>query len=139
MNRSLKDTLKVTQILAPVAVTADVATSGVAVEAGESLQLVLNVGAFAFSTTNSLSVRVQHSDTNVGTDYEAVTAADVFQDVGTSGEVEVLDSTDDASSVFTYDYKGAKKFVRLNIVETGTVSTVLAASALQGHLKAQGE
>jgi hypothetical protein len=139
MNKSLKDTLKVTQILAPVAVTDDVATSGVAVEAGESLQLVLNVGAFAFSDTNKLSVRVQHSDIDEGTDYEAVVAADVFQDVGTNGEVKVLDSTDDASSVFTYDYKGTKKFVRLNIIEAGTVSTVLAASAIQGHLKAQGE
>jgi hypothetical protein len=139
MNRSIKDTIKVTQLLEPQAITADEESAGVDASQGEALQIAVHVGDFAFSPTNALSLRLQHSDVDVDGSYAAVVDADVFEDVGSNGQVALLDSTDDAETVQLFNYKGAKKFVRLAIVETGTVNCPMAVTALQGYLKAQGE
>jgi hypothetical protein len=136
MNRSTKDKVLLTQVLAPVAVTADVATSAADASKGESLTFLVNVGAFAFSETNKLTLTLQHSDVNEGTDFAAVASEDVFGGAA-SGVVAVLDATDDASKIFEVHYMGKKKFARLNIVEGGTVSVPMAVTAVQSALKAQ--
>ena len=139
MNRSIKDTIKVTQLLDPQAITADEESAGVNASLGEALQIAVHVGDFAFSPTNALSLRLQHADVDVDGSYAAVVDADVFEDVAANGQVALLDATDDAEQVLLYNYKGKKKFVRLAIVETGTVNCPMAVTALQGELKAQGE
>lgn len=138
MNRSLKDKLLVSVLLnETVAATGN--SLGVDTSKGEALLIAVQAGDFAFSGTNSLNVQLQHADVDVDGSYAAVTDADVFETVGASGSVAVLDSTDDTETISLYSYKGDKKFVRVRLVETGTVSAPMAVTAIQGMLKAAPE
>lgn len=135
MNRSLKDKLKVSVLLnETVAATGN--SLGVDTSAGEALLIAVQAGDFAFSETNSLNVQIQHADVDTDGSYAAVTDADVFETVGSSGSVIVLDGTDNAETINLYSYKGDKKFVRVRLVEAGTVSAPMAITAIQGMLKA---
>lgn len=138
MNRSLKDKLKVSVLLnETVAATGN--SLGVDTSAGEALLIAVQAGDFAFSVTNSLDVQIQHSDVDTDGSYAAVTDADVFETVGDSGSVIVLDGTDNTETINLYSYKGDKKFVRVRLVETGTVSAPMAITSIQGMLKAAPE
>lgn len=137
MNRSLKDTLKVTQILAAQALTASTKSDGADASLGESLALALSVGTFAFGGGNTMAVRMEHADVNSDASYAAVVTGDVFGvTVGSNGLVVDLDDTDADAQTYLFHYQGGKKFVRFNLIETGTVNCVFAAHALNGHLEA---
>jgi len=134
MVRSLKDILKVVQLLAPVSYTADTATSGVNVADAGACTLMVNVGATsgnAFSGSHSVSITVQHADVDTGGSYADVASTDLHSTE--SGAIaKILDATSDASAVHLIHYKGTKKYVRLNLVETGTVVVPLSVSAILG-------
>lgn len=138
MLRSLKDTLKVVQLLAPVSYTADTKTTGVALKDAGSCTFVVNVGATsgnAFSGTHKVACTVQHSDVDIDGSYADVAATDLYSTE--SGAIaKYLDATDDASAVHLIHYRGGKAFTRLNLVETGTVVVPLSVSAILGDLKA---
>jgi hypothetical protein len=137
MEKSLKSTLKFTQCLAPVAVTDNVSSTGVATAEGGSLTFLVNVGAFAFSGDNKLNLIVQHADVDTDGSYAAAGDADIFDaEVGASGIARILDTTSEAGNVYAIHYKGTKKFARIRVTEEGTVSTVLSVTAVQGHLRA---
>lgn len=132
MLRSLKDKLKVSQVLAPAVVTGTVATSGFNVTDFGSLTFAVSVGAFSFTGTDKLSITVQHSDTD--SSYVDAADEDIFDaENGAAGIAKVLDAGGDASITHLVHYRGNKKFVRLNIVEAGTVSVGLGVVAIGGH------
>lgn len=137
MLKSLKDTLKNTQVLKPQTFAATAATTGVDNAVGGSVMFLVNVGTFTFTDSNKLSLTVQDSDVNVDGSYANCVDADIFDaEDGANGIAKVLDSTDDQDLVHAVHYKGNKRYARLNIVEAGTVSVALGVVAIQGHLKA---
>lgn len=139
MKKNLKVNLSGIKVLAPQTLTATAATDGVSTADCEAVTFVVQCGAMAFSGTDKLSLNVQHSDTDVGSTYVACTALDIFDpEDGANGTAKVLDGTEDQNTVHLVSYRGTKAFVRLNIVEGGTVSVPLSAMAIRGALKAQG-
>jgi len=132
MLRSLKDTLKSVQVLIAGPLTSTTATAGVDLQDANSIMFLVSVGAMAFTGTDKLSLTVQHSDTDSA--YANATDSDIFNaEDGDNGIAKILDAAGDASKVHSVHYRGNKRFVRLNIVEGGTVSVVLDVVAVSGH------
>lgn len=135
MNRSIKDKLKVSQLLAAQTVSATGNSTGVDNADFNSLMFIVDVGTFAFDSSNYLDVIVQDSDVDVDGSYAAVGSDDVFETMETpaSGIFKVLDSTDDDAQLYTINYRGNKRYARIRLAETGTVSAPISVVAVQGH------
>ena len=137
MQRSLKDKLKVTKCLDPDTVTATGAGAGVNNAGFGSLMFLVAVGATSgndFSGTHKLAITMQDSDVDVDGSYANCVDADIHDaEDGANGIVKNLDATDDADSVHVAHYRGNKKFARIKLVETGTVSVPVSVVAVQGH------
>lgn len=134
MLRGLKDILKVVQLLAPVSFTTTTASAGVNVAEAGGVTLMVNVGATsgnAFDATHKVSITAQHADVDDNASYADVASTDLYSTE--SGAIaKILDATSDASTVHLVHYKGTKKYVRLNLVEAGTVVVPLSVSAILG-------
>lgn len=112
-------------VLAPATFSATGATTGVDCKDINSLAFLLAVGSFAFDGSNYLTVNMQESDDN--STWANVTA--VYE--GTAPAVLVLnDQATQESKSHMVEYRGGKRYARLNIVETGTVSVALAVMAI---------
>lgn len=134
MQRSLKDTLKFSNVLEPQTYSADATTDSVDNAEGMSTTFLVNAGDFDFSETNNVDLVVQHSDDN--TTFTAVADADIHDaEDGANGIAKTLDSTDDKNTVHAVHYRGNKRYVHLSLEETGTVSVPMSVVAVQGHLK----
>lgn len=89
--------------------------------AGFSIALGANSGT-AFDASNKITIKVQESDTTVGTDFTDCAAADLLQDgVVMSANSLVIDTDAKASRVYGLEYRGSKRFVRLVLTETGAI------------------
>lgn len=112
-------------VLAPATFSATGATTGVDCKDINSLAFLLAVGSFAFDGSNYLTVNMQESDDN--STWANVTA--VYE--GTAPAVLVLnDQATQESKSHMVEYRGGKRYARLNIVETGTVSVALSVMAI---------
>lgn len=139
MNHALKDKLKVTQVLDPATVSATGNATGVDNADFNSLMFVVNVGTFAFTGSNYLDVIVQDSDVDTDGSYAAIGSDDIHETMETpaSGIYKVLDSTDDDEQMYTINYRGTKRFARVRLVESGTVTAPISITAVQGHSELQ--
>lgn len=135
MKTAMKDKVKVIQVLDPDTVTATGATTGVDTADFGSVMFVVNVGAFAtFTGSNKLSLTVQDSEVDTDGSYANCVDADIYDaEDGANGIAKVLDATDDDDAVHVIHYRGNKRYVRLNIVEAGTVSVILGVTAVCGN------
>lgn len=137
MLKSLKDILKVTQVLTAQSVTATTASSGVDNANFGSTMFIVDVGAAAAgmdSASDKFDIVVQHSDVDVSGSYANCADADIFDaEDGANGVAKALDGTADASNVHLVHYRGNKRYTRIRIVETGTVSAPISVIAVQGH------
>ena len=89
----------------------------------------------ALSTVNYLSFRLQHSDTDVSSDFEAVTQDDIVNGkIGANGQFWALDGNPAGFEgrggnpgtlglSFSVGYVGDKKYFRVVIVVEGTITT----------------
>ena len=84
-------------------------------KAFDSFGFLVQVGAFAFDNTNSIILQMSHSSDNVT--FTDCVAADYE-----GGVIKTLNAAGDASKVHAVGYVGAKQYVKLNMVEVGTVS-----------------
>jgi hypothetical protein len=126
MWKNLKQKTYHKMVLAPVSsFAATAATSSVDCKDINSLGFVLAVGSFAFSGSNYLTVNLQESDDNS-------TWTDVTQVYeGTAPAPLVLnDQATQESKSHLVEYRGGKRYARLNIVETGTVTAPLSVVAI---------
>jgi hypothetical protein len=137
MLRTLKALLKFTQVLSPQTITSNTSATGVDVAEYGSVTFAVNVGAFAFDNSNKLDIVLQHADVNTDGSFADCVDADIIgAETGASGIVKVLDSTDDQNTVHLAHYKGNKRYVRVRLEETGTVSCIVGVTAIQGHPEA---
>lgn len=138
MNRSLKDTLKITSCKLPVAVTADANATGVQTSEFGSLAFLVHVGTpdAAFDATNKVSINLEESDDD--STYAVVDADGMFDgETPASGIFKILDDTADKDQMYVVHYRGVKKFARIALDVSGTVSCVIGVSAVQGHSELQ--
>lgn len=112
-------------VLAPQTFAASAATSSVDCKDINSLGFLLNVGSFAFDGTNYLTVNLQESDD----DSVWSNVTQVYS--GTAPAALVLNNqASQESKSHLVEYKGGKRYARLNIVESGTVSVALSVVAI---------
>ncbi len=137
MLRSMKDQLKVSSVIAAASVTASGTSSSVDMQDFGSLSFAVAVGATSgndLDASHKLALKMLESDDN--STFTDVDGDDIYDaETAASDIAKMLDSTADASSVHLVHYRGNKRYVKLNIVETGTVSVPLAVLAIRGHAK----
>lgn len=142
MIKMLKDTLKFTQVLAPVAVSATTNTTGVDVANFGSLTFVVETGvesAGMDSASNKFDIIIQHSDVDTDGSYAACGADDFLVGGGEAGETPAsgiaksLDATTDTPGTYLVHYRGTKRYARIRLLETGTAAAPMSVVAVAGH------
>lgn len=115
-------------VLAPATVSATGATASVDCQDINSLGFLLSVGSFAFTSVNYLTVNLQESDD----DSAWADVTQVYE--GTAPAALVLnDQATQESKSHLVEYRGGKRYARLNIVESGTVSVPLSVVAISNR------
>lgn len=110
-------------------------TSAVDLQGFTSCMISIAVGVFNFTGTNKLTAVVLESDDNTTYGTVALTDLEGLEDAST---VRVWDATaTDASTVTDLFYRGSKRYVKLALNESGTVSVQAGASFILGdsHMK----
>ena len=111
-------------------ITTDTTTGGAEIDRGskigESLTFFVHAGTI---TDGTFTPVIQHSDTS-GSGFTDVADSDL---IGTEAGAAIVAADD--NKVTKIGYVGAKRYVKINIVSTGTSSGgTLSAMALIGHL-----
>ncbi len=142
----LKDKLKITTVLAPVAVSASTNTTGVDNADFGSLTFVVEIGAESAgmdSASNKFDIIIQHSDVDTDGSYAACGADDFVVDGGVAGETPAsgiaksLDAIADCPGTYLVHYKGSKRYARIRLLETGTAAAPMSVVAIQGDSELQ--
>ena len=125
------------QLYTPIACSADANSSEIDMQGYESALIHIDVGAFTTggNATNCFTFTVQDSDTTA-TLFTAV--ASTYLTGNTSAIV--VDATSEDATLYSVGYVGSKRYVRVNINETGTavVPICIIANKYRGrHLPAQ--
>lgn len=135
MLKCLKDILKIEQVLAAASVSAGGTSSSANVQDFGSLTFAVNVGATSgndLGASHKLDIKLLESDDD--STYTTVDGDDIFDAEDAANDIaKSLDSTDDASAVHLVHYRGNKQYVKLQLVETGTVVVPLSVMAIKGH------
>lgn len=120
MLRNLMQKIKAIFVLAPQTVTADVLSAAVDLKHYRSMGFIVNVGAFAFTGVNKVGLEIHESDDNS----TYTLATDV------AGAVQELNAGAHASACHLIEYKGHKRYIKLNLNVSGTVSAPMSAVAI---------
>ena len=128
MEHSLHDKISIVHAIAPAAIAADTDGAAVDTQGYESLEWVLHVGTAMVG--GGFTVTLEESDVNTfGGEETAVTTDE------TLGTLPVV-SIGDANKVFRVGSIGKKRYQRLTLTETGTISGgVIGCTAILGHPK----
>lgn len=118
MLRNLGDKIKTSAIVAPAALSATTLTAAQDMQGLKNFAFLLQAGSFAFDGTNYLTCTIQECDTSDGTYVDTTDVLVLNDQASQENEVHVL------------EYTGNKRYVKLNIVESGTVAAPLAVSGL---------
>lgn len=140
MRKMLRAQLDIESGIVPAVVTASGTSAAVDTQDCGSLAFAVHVGATTgndLGASHKVDIKMLESDDN--STYTDVDGDDMAQNSGNAEDaanniVKSLDSTADASSVHVVHYRGSKRYVKLNLVETGTVSATLGVLAVKGHL-----
>lgn len=115
MNRGIKGNLAAVLALTVAALSADTATPAHDTKEFDAFGYLVQVGAMAFDASNKIALELLHSDDN-----STFTACDLSDYEG--GAIKELAAAADASKVHAVGYVGSKRYVKLNLNVTGTVS-----------------
>lgn len=129
MLRNLAQTVKAMLLLAAQEVTADITTAAADLANFRNFAFQVAVGNFAFTNANKIALKIMESDDNI-TFTEA--PAEAYY-----GSVKELVAAADANTVHLVQYRGVKRYVKLNLDVTGTVAAPVAVTGLSTELKAQ--
>lgn len=143
MIRSLKDKVVVESCLVAQTVSANASATGVDLQDADSLMFLISAGengGSALAVDNKIDIILQHSDVDVDGSYADCADDDIFDaEDGANGVVKALDATDDASAVYEAHYRGNKRYARVRLEETGTVSMPMSVVSVKSHLRAAPE
>lgn len=128
MTYRITDTVRPVQLLAPVTVATTVTSAVVDRNNWTALVLLLALGANGgtLDASHYVTPTVQESDTLVAADFTDVAAADLLYSFA------VVAAGADVAKAQRAEYTGSKRYVRVKLTVTGTVSVVMAVTALLG-------
>jgi len=130
MLRNVLDSLYRAYVFVAAAISANGNSLSVDLQDLRSLCFLIQIGAFSFTSENSLTLIMQHSDDD--TNWSPVGAEDLYPGAETpaSGILKILDEGTDASKLYAFEYRGGKRYARIAWVEAGTVSVVASVLAV---------
>ena len=135
--KDIHDKIEVVTIIAPGIIDADNTPAAIDRLNWEAAEILLHigVGGITFTADNKIEFKLTHSDN--GTDYTAVTAADLVgaPTVGTGGIIKSLVAAHAAAANYTYGYIGCKRYLKLLADFTGThgTGTEIGAFLIKGR------
>ncbi len=133
INKDIFNNIKVVSMTTPVATSADAESGACALAGYASAAFYVYMGADATppdTATNLWSFRLLECAT-VGGSYTAVADADVIG--ATTNSFGIVNDAAEDNAVYGLGYKGSQPFVKVDIIETGAVSTILGVFAVLGH------
>ncbi len=120
MLRSLKNKVIVDQAFAPQTIAASALSAAMDLKGKRNFAFLIHVGSFAFTGVNKLTCTIHESDDNV-----------TYAASGNAAEILVLDTqATQENKVHELEYKGSKRYVKLDVVEAGTVTAPFAVSGI---------
>ena len=125
--RNLSPKVKTSSVLAPVAVTATVSSSGIDTADFGSNGFLVHVGAGTLDATNKITPTMMECDT-LGGSYTQVADADIYQGAPTPAV---------ASSLVHLEYRGSKRFLKMKLVVAATVTNPCSVASIQSHAELQ--
>jgi hypothetical protein len=132
MVRNFSDVVKMAQLLKPQAISADTNTSSFEAAVAQANGFLVQVGTFAFDGSNKIALKVQTSDDD--STWADADASELYSPE--SGAVQkILDAGTDDDQVYHIEYRGIKRYIRLVLDVTGTVSCLMAVQSLQGYVE----
>ena len=128
MTYRITDTVRPVQLLAPVTVAGTVTTAVVDRNNWTALVLLLALGANGgtLDASHYGTPTIQESDTLVAADFTAVADADLLY------TFSAVAAGADVAKAQRAEYIGSKRYVRVVLTVTGTVSVVMGVIALLG-------
>ena len=130
MMRSLYGRCKAVYALSKTVGSGDSTTAVIDMQGFKSCMLAFTAGIFNLTGTNKATLTILESDD--GTTYGTVAAADM-EGMETASVFRAWDaSASDASTVTELFYKGVKRYVKGVIVEAGTVALPMGCVAIMG-------
>lgn len=113
--------------------TADATTNLVDLKGFEGCEIMVAVGALTgVDGSNYLDITLEECDTTVGTSFTTVASTDMI------GSFTRIDSTSEDSVVQNVGYIGNKRYLRINLNETGTISAgIIGVYAILGNARHQ--
>lgn len=130
MLRNLAQKIKATMLLAAQAVAADINSAAQDLKGMRSYAFMVSVGNFAFTGVNKIALKMEESDDNV-------TFAPCALEAYAGGAIKELIAAQDANMVHVVEYKGHKRYVRMALDVSGTVSAPISVSGLSADLEMQ--
>jgi len=133
MNKDLHNHIATCMMREPADFTADATTNLVDLAGFESVDVLVTVGALTgVDGSNYLTVTLEECDTTVGTSFTTVASTDLI------GAFTVIDSTSEDSVQQRVGYIGGKRYLRVKLDETGTISAgIIGVTALLGNARHQ--
>jgi len=123
MNRGIKGHLAALVGLTIAALSADTDSPAIDTQEYDSGGWLVQVAAFAFDASNKIALKLKHSD-----DKLTFTDADLVDYEG--GAIKELTAAADGAKVHAVGYVGQKRYVKLSLDVTGTVSVATSAIAI---------
>lgn len=126
---------KIVSALRPQTVTASGAGSVVDLLGFNSCLIVLNIGTTGATLdgSNFLGVRLQDSDDG-STGWADVTDSSLLGgfSLASGSSIFIIDSSSEDERSYKFAYTGIKQFLRLSLIEVGTISLPMSAVMLLG-------
>jgi len=128
---------RVTQLLDPVAVTADVNSASVDTRGFDSLLLVVAVGESGDTLDASNDINLEVEDSPDDSAWTDCVDADLMAAVtgANTGTFAHIDAATEDDAVYFTGYRGTQRYVRVvvNVTGTHTNGTPIGIVAIQGH------
>ena len=124
MLRGIGDKESIAAVTAPATLSASYLSSAVDLKGKRNHAFCIQVGSFAFDATNKLTYAIHESDDN-----------STYAAHSDSGTLVLNNQATQENKVHMLEYKGNKRYVKLDVVEAGTVSVAHAVTALSTELE----
>ena len=133
MNKDLHNNIAVCVMREAADFTADATTNLVNLTGFGSCDVMVAVGALTgVGASDNLTISLQECDTTVGTSFTDVAAGNMI------GAFTLIDATSEDSVVQRVGYLGNKKYLRVVLNETGTISAgIIGVYAILGNARHQ--
>ena len=129
MNKDLHNNIGICIMREAADWTADATTNLVDTTGYEGCEIIVTVGALTnVDGSNYLEISLEECDTTTGTSFTTVAAGDLL------GAFTKIDSASEDSVVQRVGYIGNKRYLRINLNETGTISAgIIGVYAILGQ------